>query len=224
MSQSQKVETFYDFLADKYDAATTGKFQWTPPALVAEWLTPHLNARSRVLDLGVGTGQSCAFLAQIGCTVTALDISEKMLEITAQKFPQFELRQNDLNQGLAAPLLTRKFDAVLSVGVFEFLTDLDLVLGQVARVLESGGHFCFTFEEVVPGHELQKDEAGLSGSGSIVPGVSLEFVHHRYTREDIGARLAAAGLTPVRDARTQAYYKTAKMIPIMYGVVLARKS
>ena len=86
----------------------------------------------RVLDLGCGKGRFAARLREGGAGVVGLDLSAAMLAGAA-----------GLDRVLASarrlPFADGAFDAVVAVEVFEHLTALDSVLGEVRRVLRPGG-------------------------------------------------------------------------------------
>jgi len=221
MSQSRKVEDYYNFLSQHYDGATKGKFEWSPPKEAENLVISKVNKHSSVLDVGIGTGQSVEYLASLGCKVCGLDISEKMIEVTRSKFPQFDLFKADLNGDL--PMLSGKtFDLVLAIGVLEFVNTFSSVVERLLLLLKEKGYFCFTFEELVVGHELQSERQSHSGTGKI-EGVSLEFFHHRHLKSEIDSLLFQNGFNIIEEKRFQAYLKTAAMIPVYYWIVLAQK-
>ncbi|WP_157729558.1 class I SAM-dependent methyltransferase [Tumebacillus algifaecis] len=99
-----------------------------------------LTARTRVLDVGCGTGQTSAFLARTyGCQVTAVDMHPLMLEKAKMRFQKedlpVKLLKGDAN---ALPFAAGKFDLVLVESVTVF-TDLAKSLREYTRVLRPGG-------------------------------------------------------------------------------------
>jgi ubiquinone/menaquinone biosynthesis C-methylase UbiE len=92
-----------------------------------------------VLDLGCGTGRHCAWLAEAGAAVTAVDFSEGMLAQARQKPGMEKVRfvQHDLTQPL--PLAPASFDLVISGLVLEHIADLQNFFGQIHRMLKPGG-------------------------------------------------------------------------------------
>ena len=50
------------------------------------WVGGRGRPRSQVLDVACGTGDMAVSLAERGCTVTGVDISEEMLAIARKKF------------------------------------------------------------------------------------------------------------------------------------------
>lgn len=86
----------------------------------------------RVLDLGCGKGRFASRLADSGAGVVGLDLSAAMLgEAEGLDRVRASARRLPFNSGV--------FDAVVAVEVFEHLTAIDDVLGEVRRVLRPGG-------------------------------------------------------------------------------------
>lgn len=75
---SNQIRTFYDDFADDYDSMTQfeKRFEREEPAF--KNFVEHYQLK-KVLDVGCGTGFHSILLAKIGCEVTAVDVSEKML-------------------------------------------------------------------------------------------------------------------------------------------------
>lgn len=95
-----------------------------------------------VLCIGPGPGYEPAELADRvapGGSVTALDISESMLEMTRRRCgPGSSV---SVTRGLAESLPFRDdaFDIVTAVQVFEYLSDAERAVGELARVLRPSG-------------------------------------------------------------------------------------
>lgn len=79
--------------------------------------------KPRVLDIGFGTGTLTAKLYEQGCEIWGQDFSRNMLETAQAKMPHAHLFQGDFSQGLAAPLLEQRYDAVVATYSLHHLTD-----------------------------------------------------------------------------------------------------
>jgi demethylmenaquinone methyltransferase / 2-methoxy-6-polyprenyl-1,4-benzoquinol methylase len=89
-----------------------------------------------VLDACCGTGDLAIACAREGARVTGLDFAERMLERARRKAPELEWVQGDL---LALPFADATFDgATVGFGVRN-VEDLERALGELRRVLRSGG-------------------------------------------------------------------------------------
>lgn len=86
-----------------------------------EWILTHLSERSRILDVGCGTGRPiCSMLSEAGHTVFGLDLSPEMLEAARQQVPDARFEVADAKTW-TPPSKDLPFDAVTSY--FAFLVD-----------------------------------------------------------------------------------------------------
>jgi SAM-dependent methyltransferase len=96
----------------------------------------------RVLDGGCGPGVHAIRAARYGCEVTAIDLSEKMLEHARRRAEgaglsdRIEFRQADLTQ---IDFAGECFPFVFSWGVVIHVPDADAALRNLARVTAPGG-------------------------------------------------------------------------------------
>jgi SAM-dependent methyltransferase len=126
----------YDGIADWYDA------EFQPAPLESEtWTTlvELLGADTGTLvDVGCGTGSHAAALAELGWTVTGVDVSEDMLRRAREK--GVEAVQADAK---ALPFEDAFFDAAVSVFTHTDVDDFSAVVREVARVLRPGAPFVY---------------------------------------------------------------------------------
>jgi ubiquinone/menaquinone biosynthesis C-methylase UbiE len=94
-------------------------------------------APGRVLDAGAGSGRVSRALAQLGWTVTALDVSSEMLRRVGRDVPGSTTVQGALGRPL--PFADASFDAIVSVRVLKYVDALEVAIGEFARVLRPGG-------------------------------------------------------------------------------------
>ena len=100
-----------------------------------------------VLDLGCGSGYDALALAQLGCTVSACDISQLAIDHAIEQASEaghaIEYRQHDIAMPL--PYTNGSFDAVvcnLTLHMFPASVAVDIV-AEVERCLASSGLFLF---------------------------------------------------------------------------------
>ncbi len=124
-------------------------------ALEAIYLTPDVIAQrarvidllaalpgERVLDVGVGPGLLAYDIARlVGETgqLVGLDLSAAMVAAAAERLadlPQAQVREGD---AVRLDLADGSFDAVVSTQVYEYVADMPRALGELHRVLRSGG-------------------------------------------------------------------------------------
>jgi ubiquinone/menaquinone biosynthesis C-methylase UbiE len=93
--------------------------------------------RSRVLEVGCGTGEWLVELASIGCDVAGIDPSESMLELARTKV------RADLRRGAveSLPWSNGSFDLVLCVNALHHFASAIAALREAYRVLRPAGKF-----------------------------------------------------------------------------------
>lgn len=105
-----------------------------------EWLRTHpIEAGSRILEVGCGTGRTACHLAKLGHRVTAVDIRSDMLD-KAKHRAKLEGTKVDFVQGKAEelPFSAGSFDMVVVESVTIF-ADSRRALAEYFRVLVPGG-------------------------------------------------------------------------------------
>lgn len=111
------AEEFYDILAEQYDGMTgfEKRFEKERPAF--RTIVERYGIR-RALDAGSGSGFHSVLLAQLGVEVTALDISSKMMQLTAENARKYNVELKLFNGPFQeAPQEWRgSYDAVFVMG------------------------------------------------------------------------------------------------------------
>jgi SAM-dependent methyltransferase len=108
----------------------------------------RLAAGRRVLDAACGTGNYAAALAQRGCAVTGIDISQVMLNALAARGANVACVRASAER---LPFGDRCFDAVTCVNAAHHLADIETAFCEFGRILVPGGRlavFTNTREEV----------------------------------------------------------------------------
>ena len=131
-TQSHYNDYPFDFLAPK-DEENIDAFQ--PPAF-RRFTDEFLEAKMEVADIGCGPGRATLFMIQLGMRVTAVDISQKSLDLTRRRAPDCKtVRASNLN----LPFPDAYFDAVVSDGVIHHTPDAHRSFVENARILKPGG-------------------------------------------------------------------------------------
>ena len=92
-------------------------------------------ARGRVLEVGCGTGEFAERMTkELGAEVCAIDISARMVELTAAR--GIDARVGDVQQ---LPFGDAEFDVAVANWVLYHAQDVDLAIRELARVLRAGG-------------------------------------------------------------------------------------
>ena len=97
-----------------------------------------LDSRSRILEIGCGTGQATVALAQRGYRITAVELGARLAEIARRNLADYR----DVEVTVAAfeewPLAEQQFDAVVSANAFHWINRVVRV-PKAAEALRSGG-------------------------------------------------------------------------------------
>ena len=109
--------------------------------------TLDLKKGARILDLGCGTGLTSVNLLQRGFIVVGIDVSEGMLDLARKNCKQFGLECNatfQLGNAEQLDLQDDSFDAVIAMGLIEYLEWDRWALQEMHRVLKPGGYLIVT--------------------------------------------------------------------------------
>lgn len=135
--------TIYDQVADQW---WSDEVRWVrtlknllPGRL--KWFDRHFDwVGNDVLDLGCAGGFMAEAMAARGARVVGIDPVAEAVAAARRHSSAIGLAiQYDVGVGEALPYDDACFDAVVCVDVLEHVTDMSLVLSEVARVLRAGG-------------------------------------------------------------------------------------
>jgi SAM-dependent methyltransferase len=92
----------------------------------------------RILEIGCGKGAVLSFLQSLGHTVYGIDVDAKAISECKDSHPGMDVR---VGSGDGLPFEDSMFDIVLSLDVFEHISDSNQHLREVRRVLKEGGNY-----------------------------------------------------------------------------------
>ena len=142
----------YKNLAQSYDRLTNDVDYEAVVAFYRQILQAEGVQPRTVVDLACGTGSVALLLARQGLQVTAVDMSEDMLCIAAQKAQELDVPPRFICQKLQQLHLPRGVDlAVCALDSMDYITDpkdCEEAIRRVYRVLNPGG--CFIFDVNTP--------------------------------------------------------------------------
>lgn len=118
------------------------------PAILS--LLPDVKSK-HVLDAGCGPGFYAEILLDRGATVTAIDLSPKMIELVKQRVGnRATIRRVNLEKPLDF-LDDSTVDVVFSSLVLDYVKDWEPLFVEFSRILRDGGYFIFS-----TGHPIEK--------------------------------------------------------------------
>jgi ubiquinone/menaquinone biosynthesis C-methylase UbiE len=106
------------------------------------FLRGEVRAGDRALDLGCGTGDFTALLAQAGAHALGVDVAEAALARARAQHPRLDFRLIPIDAPL--PFDDNSFDLVWSSEVIEHVADTGRWLSEARRVLSPSGRLLLT--------------------------------------------------------------------------------
>jgi trans-aconitate methyltransferase len=114
-------------------------FVWQYGESLIELLAPQ--SGESILDLGCGTGQLTARIAQTGAAVRGIDADAAMIAKAQQNYPDLQFAQADARHfQVEAPV-----DAVFSNAVLHWVKEPDRAIQCIYNALKPGGRFVAEF-------------------------------------------------------------------------------
>lgn len=118
------------------------KFQPTYlPELYADIMKySNINHESRVLEIGIGTGQATLPILNMNCQLTAVEIGDKLAAFTREKFNEYKNLEvvNMAFEDYKCP--DNSLDIIYSARAFHWIPE-EIGYPKVCRLLKSGGIF-----------------------------------------------------------------------------------
>lgn len=186
----QNTGAIQRFWASSFGSLFYDNAQTVARRLLEAWQHPidwlGIPAGGAALDVGCGPGSITASLAEaVGVDGLALgvDVSEPMLAraVRIQAGPQAGFLRADAQR---LPLRDNTVDAVISIAVLQLIPDPEAALGEMARVLKSGGRLAL----MVP----------TAGSGARMWGLASRAGVRVFGDDEIADTLEGHGFTSVR--------------------------
>jgi ubiquinone/menaquinone biosynthesis C-methylase UbiE len=119
-----------------------------------EMFSASVPVGTKVLDVGCGAGQVVGELMRRGYEAWGVDISEAMVDYARGHYHPDRFRVADIEH---LPFPDAMFDAVMCLGVLEYLNQDEAALREMWRVLKPGGHAVITTPSMTcPFHHLDQ--------------------------------------------------------------------
>ena len=152
------------------------------------FLLAELRRGDRALDVGCGTGDFTAQMAQGGAVVVGTDVAEAALERARRRHPAQDFRLVPIDGPLPFP--DNAFDLVWATEVIEHIADTARWLSEIRRVLAPSGRLLLT----TPAHGRVR--VALAGVDRFSEPLGDHL--HLYTRRSLGSLLEEFDFGEVR--------------------------
>ncbi len=153
MNSKEKLIKEFDHFSECYDEVVTEHLKYRAHEIIPQLMIEYLPKQNvQVLDLGCGTGISSTLFFEKNFTVTGVDISPGMIK-HAQNRPFKKLYCQNLTDLL--PFSVNTFDAILLLGVLEFIDDPKILLQNGYDILKKNGVVGITFPLNTPEVETE---------------------------------------------------------------------
>lgn len=135
MDKQKQIKNYYKFHSNIYDI-TRWTFLFGRKRLINN-LLPHLNEKSKVLEIGCGTGSILKELEQNSeAELYGLDFSEEMLKKAGNKLKRTKLINARFEEGIFDDL---KFDVIIVSYFLTFFKNKEAILDLIKSNLNDGG-------------------------------------------------------------------------------------
>jgi cyclopropane fatty-acyl-phospholipid synthase-like methyltransferase len=162
-----------------------------------------LTRSMHVMDFGAGTGLIAQYLAEKVGKVTAVDVSEAMLEKLAAKNElkdKVEIRCQDI---IEQPIDTQ-FDLIVSAMAMHHVEDIDKLIQRFAEHLKPGGRVALA--------DLDTED------GSFHPEDTKGVYHMGFDRDYFAELLEKHGFRDIRLVTAHTVYKEVKNYPVFLAL------
>lgn len=185
----------YDLAADNYSRQFLDELDEKPfdRECLANFAASYRDRSHDVIDIGCGTGQTTAFLADHSLNVTGIDLSPRMITAASANFPKVAFEVGDMFR------LDRPDDSVDGIVAFYAIVnnppdDLAGLFEEFARVLRTGGQLLLAFH---------------AGEGIVVQDDFLNsgarLVFHFHLAEQVAEDLKSVGLRIEKSVQRDPY-------------------
>ena len=154
-----RVRDSYDRVAERYADEIGGELAGKPVdrALLRAFaeLTAAVEEATgpgSVADLGSGPGHIAAYLAGLGVSTVAVDLSPAMVEVGRSRYPEVQFRVGSL---LTLPVIDGEMTGAIAMYSVVHLQPQDrlIAFAEVRRAIRPGGWLLLAFHVSLAGHE-----------------------------------------------------------------------
>jgi ubiquinone/menaquinone biosynthesis C-methylase UbiE len=197
-SAKAQVEALFDSLALQYVRERERQFSFLAQKSIAfEFLA---GSRGRLLEAGCGPGIMMPELAAMGFEAHGIDVSREMIRRARQRMQGHPLEKRcsfAVGDVERLELPDASYDAVLCMGVLEYLPRYSGALAEISRVLKPGGLAVIALPNRTSAYHLAR--AAYVALGTLARRArgrrgALRLAHNRCVPWRFDRELAAAGL------------------------------
>jgi ubiquinone/menaquinone biosynthesis C-methylase UbiE len=149
---------------------------------------PDIPAGSRVLEIGCGSGKTVGALLHRSCDVTAIDFSEKAVEMTRRIMMRYDTGDAVVTDARHLPFHDKAFECVVARYIIGHvrIEGRRVVAREAVRVLQPGGHLVvqvFSVDDMRNGSGRQVEDGTFLRGGGIIT--------HYFTVQEVEALFPA---------------------------------
>jgi len=163
----------------------------------------ELDESMHVMDFGAGTGLITSQVAEKVGKVTAVDVSESMLEKLASK-DELRGKVDIVCQDILEQPIEAKFDLIVSAMAMHHVQDTDKLVQRFAEHLKLGANIALA--------DLDKED------GSFHPDEAEGVYHNGFAREAFRSKLETHGFKDIQFVTAHTVNKEEKNYPIFLAV------
>src|SRR2546430_2253895 len=140
LGQAERIRSYFDAFAGEYARGREREFSFAAQRGIALEMLPRRLAR--VLDVGCGPAVLASALLERADEFWGIDLSAQMIAHGCARFETHPLRSRchlGVGDAEAMSFAGGRFDAVVSLGMLEYLPSYERALAEIFRVLRPGG-------------------------------------------------------------------------------------
>jgi ubiquinone/menaquinone biosynthesis C-methylase UbiE len=200
LEQTTRVRRYFDATADAYARERDGEYSFAAQKIVALDFLPR--SLERVLDLGCGPAVMAEALLRRAREYWGLDVSAQMIAHGRARMADEPRCHLAVGEAEATGFADGFFDAVVSLGMLEYLSTYERALAEIHRVLRPGGCAVLAVPNRTSayyrvGRATAAVRAGVKRALGRPPRASERFVTNRCIPARLDAELARAGFEKV---------------------------
>ena len=198
-----------DLFSEKAKSWDQDDFKTRMSRAISTTMLSHIdfNADMDVMDFGAGTGLIAAHLAPKVAHISAVDVSQAMLDRLAAK-PDLQGKVDTLCHDIMEAPLQRKFDVIVSAMAMHHVADTDKLIETFAAHLKDGGQVALA--------DLDRED------GTFHPPGTEGVYNAGFARNELQQQLNKHGISAVQFVTAYTVERSGKTFPIF--LVLGKKT